>query len=59
LEKGKKYRCETKNKGLWAKTFIGKVVEEHPRFYVLQCKNYKTCIMKADIENKDYKVKAI
>lgn len=59
MEIGKKYKVTRKRHGggnSENKAIIGKVIKEYEKYFLLQTKNWKTCVLKSMITSKDYQV---
>lgn len=57
LEIGKVYDLRVQVTTHERERFVGKVVGIYPRFYLVQCKNYKFCVNKADLIDRMVVVK--
>lgn len=56
LEVGKRYRVKTKDGRVNDETVSGRVIQDLGRFYLVDCGNYKSTILKNDLCLKNYKI---
>ena len=56
LEVGKRYRVKTKDGRVNDEAMSGRVIQDLGRFYLVDCGNYKSTILKNDLCLKNYKI---
>ncbi|NBI08087.1 hypothetical protein [Senegalia massiliensis] len=59
MKVGKRYEVIQSGRKGYKNKLIGTVVQEYPSFYVLETRNYKTCVDKAGMISSQYNITAI